>query len=95
MMQPMRGREPNHAEEQKRAFARMDIPALVEHARDALTEGDAERAVVYLRAAVRRAPLRQDLRRWLGKARRAGLDDESIEALFQSTFRSAAREDIA
>jgi len=40
-------------------------------------------------------PLRQDLRRWLGKARRAGLDEESIEALFLSTFRSAAREDIA
>jgi GntR family transcriptional regulator len=40
-------------------------------------------------------PLRQDLRRWLTKARRAGLDDESIEALFMSTFRSAAREDIA
>jgi GntR family transcriptional regulator len=40
-------------------------------------------------------PLRQDLQRWLGKARRAGLDDESIEALFMSTFRAAAEEDIA
>ncbi len=40
-------------------------------------------------------PLRRDLRRWLAKARRAGLDDESIEALFLSTFRSAAEEDIA
>ena len=40
-------------------------------------------------------PLRRDLQRWLAKARRAGLDDESIEALFQSTFRSAAEEDIA
>jgi GntR family transcriptional regulator len=40
-------------------------------------------------------PLRQDLRRWLTKARRAGLDEESIEALFMATFRSAAREDIA
>jgi GntR family transcriptional regulator len=40
-------------------------------------------------------PLRQDLRRWLAKARRAGLDDESIEALFQTTFRDAAAEDIA
>ncbi|MGE5136133.1 MAG: GntR family transcriptional regulator [Gemmatimonadota bacterium] len=40
-------------------------------------------------------PLRRDLERWLGKARRAGLDDESIEALFTSTFRSAAEEDIA
>ncbi|GAB3431322.1 GntR family transcriptional regulator [Actinophytocola sediminis] len=40
-------------------------------------------------------PLRQDLRRWLSKARRAGLDEESIEALFMTTFRTAAREDIA
>jgi len=40
-------------------------------------------------------PLRADLRRWLGKARGAGLDDESIDALFQSTFRSADEEDIA
>jgi GntR family transcriptional regulator len=40
-------------------------------------------------------PLRRDLQRWLTKARRAGLDDESIEALFASTFRSASEEDIA
>jgi GntR family transcriptional regulator len=40
-------------------------------------------------------PLRQDLQRWLAKARRAGLDDESIEALFQTTFRTAAQEGIA
>lgn len=40
-------------------------------------------------------PLRQDLRRWLTKARRAGLDDESIEALFLTTFRTAAQQDIA
>jgi GntR family transcriptional regulator len=40
-------------------------------------------------------PLRRDLRRWLAKARRAGLDDESIEALFLNTFRSASEEDIA
>jgi GntR family transcriptional regulator len=40
-------------------------------------------------------PLRQDLSRWLSKARRAGLDEESIEALFMATFRSAARQDIA
>ena len=39
--------------------------------------------------------LRQDLRRWLGRARRAGLDDESIEALFQTTFRAATEEEIA
>ncbi|HVX30369.1 MAG TPA: GntR family transcriptional regulator, partial [Nitrolancea sp.] len=28
-------------------------------------------------------PLRQELQRWLERARRAGLDDESIEALFR------------
>ncbi|MFF4125169.1 GntR family transcriptional regulator [Microbispora rosea] len=39
--------------------------------------------------------LRQDLRRWLTKARLAGLDDESIEALFMTTFRTASQEDIA
>jgi len=40
-------------------------------------------------------PLRRELARWLAKARRAGLDEESIEALFASTFRSAAEQDIA
>ncbi|MFB6783239.1 GntR family transcriptional regulator [Streptomyces sp. NPDC056352] len=40
-------------------------------------------------------PLRKDLQRWLTKARLAGLDDESIEALFVSTFRDAAGEDVA
>jgi GntR family transcriptional regulator len=40
-------------------------------------------------------PLRRDLERWLAKARRVGLDDESIEALFMTTFRTAAREDVA
>jgi GntR family transcriptional regulator len=37
-------------------------------------------------------PLRRDLGRWLGKARSAGLDDESIEALFMSTFRALNEE---
>jgi GntR family transcriptional regulator len=40
-------------------------------------------------------PLRKDLRRWLTKARLAGLDDESIEALFVTTIRDAAGEDVA
>ena len=39
-------------------------------------------------------PLRRELDRWLVKARMAGLDEESIEALFVSTFR-AVNEDIA
>ena len=37
-------------------------------------------------------PLRRDLERWLAKAREAGLDSESIEALFLSTFRTTAEE---
>jgi len=41
------------------------------------------------------APLRRELQRWLAKARRAGLDDESIEALFRDTFRSAGLEVVA
>ncbi len=40
-------------------------------------------------------PLRTGLQRWLTKARRAGLDDESIEALFMTTFRAAGQEDTA
>jgi GntR family transcriptional regulator len=43
----------------------------------------------------RHGPLRADLRRWLAKARRAGLDEESIEALFTTTFRAADQQDIA
>jgi GntR family transcriptional regulator len=40
-------------------------------------------------------PLRQDLMRWLAKARRAGLDEESIEALFRDVIRSTSAEDVA
>jgi GntR family transcriptional regulator len=40
-------------------------------------------------------PLRRDLQRWIAKARLAGLDDESIEALFGDTFRSAAESGVA
>ena len=38
-------------------------------------------------------PLRRELLRWLGKARRSGMDEESIEALLLSTFRSTTSED--
>jgi GntR family transcriptional regulator len=38
--------------------------------------------------------LRTDLARWIGKARAAGLDDESIAALFQSTFRASSIEGV-
>jgi GntR family transcriptional regulator len=40
-------------------------------------------------------PLRQELNRWFAKVRRAGLDDESIEALFRDCFRSSSAEDVA
>ena len=40
-------------------------------------------------------PLRLELQRWLDRAHRAGLDDESIEALFRDTFRAARAEGIA
>jgi GntR family transcriptional regulator len=40
-------------------------------------------------------PLRKDLQRWMAKARLAGLDDESIEALFDATFRSATESGVA
>lgn len=36
-------------------------------------------------------PLRRELRAWLDRARRAGLDDDSIEALLWTTFRAASR----
>lgn len=39
--------------------------------------------------------LRRELERWLGKARRAGLDEESIDALFRDCQRTAAEEEIA
>ncbi|HEY7071566.1 MAG TPA: GntR family transcriptional regulator [Acidimicrobiales bacterium] len=39
--------------------------------------------------------LRTALVRWLADARRAGLDDDSIDALFQTTFRGSAGEGVA
>src|ERR1700722_6529380 len=40
-------------------------------------------------------PLRHELQRWFAKARRAGLDDESIEALYRECFRAATEEGVA
>jgi GntR family transcriptional regulator len=37
-------------------------------------------------------PLREELRAWLTRARAAGLDAESIEALFVTTFRTPIEE---
>ncbi len=41
------------------------------------------------------AALRKDLSRWLARARQAGLDDDSIAAVFESTFRSGLNEGAA
>lgn len=41
------------------------------------------------------APLRRELERWFAKARKAGLDDDSIEALFQDAFPGLADEGVA
>jgi len=40
-------------------------------------------------------PLRHDLERWLAKARRMGLDEDSIRALFEDTFQVLMTEDVA
>ncbi|MGH7611093.1 MAG: GntR family transcriptional regulator [Candidatus Dormibacteria bacterium] len=40
-------------------------------------------------------PLREQLGRWLAEARQAGLDEESIEALFRDVLRAAAARDVA
>ena len=44
-------------------------------------------------AAIR--PLRRELEGWLRRARSAGMDEESIEALFLASFRAAASEGAA
>jgi GntR family transcriptional regulator len=41
------------------------------------------------------SPLRRDLARWLAKARREGLDDDSIRALFEDTFGTRLTEGVA
>jgi GntR family transcriptional regulator len=40
------------------------------------------------------ASLREELRAWIDRARTAGLDDESIEALFVTTFRTSIEEPV-
>lgn len=58
----------------KRDLARLDIGTLIERGRAALDSDDPRRAVVYIRTAVRRAPLREDLRRLMGEAISRGVD---------------------
>jgi GntR family transcriptional regulator len=40
------------------------------------------------------AGLRTELEKWLAKARQAGLEDESIEALLLTTFRATTKEAV-
>jgi GntR family transcriptional regulator len=44
---------------------------------------------------VEHARLRRDLERWLTKARLAGLDEESIDALVANTLHAGTQADIA
>ena len=41
------------------------------------------------------APLREELQQWLARARRAGLDSDSIEALFLTTFRATTSKETS
>ena len=44
-------------------------------------------------ALAEHAPLQQELRAWLARARAAGVTDAGIEALFRSTFRENSEEE--
>jgi GntR family transcriptional regulator len=48
-----------------------------------------------IRSLAAHGPLRRELARWFAKAERAGLDDESIRALFEETFKGSMREVVA
>ncbi len=41
--------------------------------------------------AATQEPLRRELARWIAKARRTGMDDESLEALFANALRRQAK----
>lgn len=60
--------DPLISDAQKRSLARLDIPTLVDRANTAIEEGDYDLGVLYIRTAVRRSPLRKDLRDMLTTA---------------------------
>jgi len=72
-------------ETKKQNLTRLDIPTLVSRSHKALAEEDPRSAVIYMRTAVRRAPLRQDLRLLLYQAIEqavgSGDDETAREAL--------------
>ena len=67
---------------------------------EGLVEGRAGVGTFVIRSLANRSlaahgALRTDLGRWVTKARRAGMDDHSIAALFEDTLRSALRGGVA
>lgn len=80
----------------KTALARLDLSVLVERSRTALDEGDPNLALNYIRAAVRRAPLRDDLRALMLEAIEQGGETHAPGAgtsLGASRARSASKDD--
>ena len=67
---------------------------------EGLVEGRAGVGTFVIRSLANRSlaahgALRTDLGRWVTKARRAGMDDHSIAALFEDTLHSALRGGVA
>src|ERR1043166_912196 len=67
---------------------------------DGLVEGRPGQGTFVLRSLAgpslaSQVELRQELLAWLGRARAAGLDTEDVVALFETTLRAAAEEDVA
>lgn len=89
----------------RRSLARLDIPTLIERADQYLDLADYEQAIAYLRTAVRRAPLRQDLRDHLFDALRRKVESGASAPrpiprvtrgpLFESASREARADDDA
>jgi GntR family transcriptional regulator len=48
-----------------------------------------------VRSLAAQTPLRRELGRWFAKARRAGLDDDSIRAVLEETFKAHMTEGVA
>ena len=76
------------------------LKAYRELERDRLVEGRPGLGTFVLRslagpALASHAALRQDLEAWLGRALAAGLDQEDVVALVETTLRSSFREGIA
>lgn len=62
------------ANDPQKGLARLDVPALIHYAEQAMRDGAPGEAAKYLRTAVRKAPLRQDLREMLSAATEAEIE---------------------